>query len=218
MNRLATIFGTAASGKDTLLAQLDTDPYYKRVVNTTTRSPRHGEEIGKEYHFISSEQHDSYIDEGYYLTYAYAHGRYYGVLKTEVELAWIKDQLPIGHFGVADHIALWKEHDESRLAVASMALFPPDFDSWRSRMHSRLESRAIGQDEYFDRARSAISEIAFSLENKDRFTFIYSCGIDTMRQQVDGYLRNGKEITSDFTRINRFGSQLLEFLQKHGEV
>jgi guanylate kinase len=57
--------GKSASGKDTVYKEMQGYfPMLKNVVLYTTRPQRYGEIGGKEYHFITDEQMDEFIDSG----------------------------------------------------------------------------------------------------------------------------------------------------------
>lgn len=58
---IITITGPTGSGKSTLEKNLHTKfpDLYKKVISCTTRSPREGEEHGKDYYFMSQEEFDT---------------------------------------------------------------------------------------------------------------------------------------------------------------
>ena len=63
--------GPAGVGKSTVLGALFAgrdDLYFS--VSATTRQPREGEKDGKDYHFISPEQFNDWIENGEFLEYA----------------------------------------------------------------------------------------------------------------------------------------------------
>lgn len=85
---LIVLIGKTASGKTTIADFLSQNYGYKNIVTFTTRPIRKGEVDGYTYHFISEEEFDKKIDEGYFLeykTYTVADGSiwYYGSLKQE---------------------------------------------------------------------------------------------------------------------------------------
>lgn len=214
---IATIFGIAASGKDTLLAAMAVDTFYQRIVNTTTRTPRLGEIEGIAYDFISPEAHQAHLEAGNYLTNAQAHGRHYGVLMSSVERAWTEGRLPIGHFGVEDHKALWRQHDEGFLAVRSIALTIRSFDAWHARMSERLSDGLIDKQELFSRGRTARDETIFIHQNADRFVSVSTDTIVHTQASVDSYLKYGVDPVVDGESVQVFVDELDKFLGKNGE-
>ncbi len=86
--KLIVVSGPSGSGKSTLLDRLFADPPGKirRSVSATTRSPRPGEENGRDYHFLSLKEFQRRLAAGEFLEHAEVYsGRWYGTLKSEVE-------------------------------------------------------------------------------------------------------------------------------------
>jgi len=71
--------GPSGCGKSSLLNELykEIDNYYFSI-STTTRKPRDGEKDGIDYFFVSKDEFEKDIDDGYFLEYATVHGNYYG--------------------------------------------------------------------------------------------------------------------------------------------
>lgn len=83
---LLVLAGPAGSGKSTLCDRLvEEDPGFTRVVTSTTRAPRAGEENGVHYHFFTPEEFDGKVKAGEFLEWAWVHGdRRYGTLAASV--------------------------------------------------------------------------------------------------------------------------------------
>ena len=83
---LLVLAGPAGSGKSTLCDRLvDADMGFSRVVTSTTRAPRSGEEDGVHYHFFTPAQFDAKVAAGDFLEWAWVHGdRRYGTLAASV--------------------------------------------------------------------------------------------------------------------------------------
>ncbi|HZZ17977.1 MAG TPA: guanylate kinase [Opitutaceae bacterium] len=83
---LLVLAGPAGSGKSTLCDRLvAADMGFTRVVTSTTRSPRKGEEHGVHYHFFTPEAFDAKVKAGEFLEWAWVHGdRRYGTLAASV--------------------------------------------------------------------------------------------------------------------------------------
>ena len=83
--RLLVISGPAGSGKTTLCDRLRAEfPEIHRVVTTTSRPPRAGEEDGIDYHFVSPAQFQQGIEAGAFYEWARVHDRFYGSERREV--------------------------------------------------------------------------------------------------------------------------------------
>lgn len=84
---LIVVSGFSGSGKGTLMKELlarypDT---YALSISATTRSPREGEEDGREYFFVTKEEFEKMIAKGDLIEYAKYVENYYGTPKNYVE-------------------------------------------------------------------------------------------------------------------------------------
>ena len=85
---LLILSSPSGAGKSTLARRLMAwDPTMKFSVSATTRSPRPGEEDGREYFFRSREAFDSMVATGEMLEHAEVFGNLYGSPKAPVEAA-----------------------------------------------------------------------------------------------------------------------------------
>lgn len=85
---LLVICGKMCSGKDTIVKRL-INKGYKKVVTYTTRPKRRGETDGVDYHYISKEDFEGKIKDGFFLEYrmykvASGDTWYYGSAKQDV--------------------------------------------------------------------------------------------------------------------------------------
>lgn len=83
---LLVLAGPAGSGKTTLCNRMvDETPGFSRVVTSTTRDPRPGEENGVHYHFFSPEEFDQKVANDEFLEWAWVHRKNrYGTLASAV--------------------------------------------------------------------------------------------------------------------------------------
>lgn len=91
-NPLIILTGKTASGKDTVISKLLSRlPDFKKVMTTTSRSPRAGEKNGIDYFFISREDFKQKIEKGLFIEYVEYGGNFYGTEKTrlvDANLIW----------------------------------------------------------------------------------------------------------------------------------
>lgn len=89
---LVVASGFSGAGKGTLMKRL-MDKYnnYALSISATTRSPRQGEQEGREYFFRTREEFEKLIQEEQLIEYAEYVGNYYGTPK-----AYVEEQLKAG--------------------------------------------------------------------------------------------------------------------------
>tara|TARA_B100002019_G_C21054674_1_gene490964 strand:+ start:249 stop:722 length:474 start_codon:yes stop_codon:yes gene_type:complete len=80
------LVGKAAAGKDFLKNRL-VAKNFKPGISCTTRLPRHNEENGVDYHFMTEEQFKAKLDSGEMLEHMIFNNWYYGLTKEEFEQA-----------------------------------------------------------------------------------------------------------------------------------
>lgn len=90
---LYVVSAPSGAGKTSLLkAVLEKMPELKLSISHTTRAQRPGEEDGKDYHFVSTEQFKAMLKEDSFLEHAEVFGNFYGTSKL-----WLEQQLAQGH-------------------------------------------------------------------------------------------------------------------------
>lgn len=97
MGKLIVVTGPSGVGKGTLLRKL-LQRYPDRLtfsISATTRSPRSGEEHGREYWFWARTEFESQIAEGGFLEWAEYAGNLYGTPRQPIEQAIAKGQIMI---------------------------------------------------------------------------------------------------------------------------
>jgi len=79
---LFLISAPSGAGKTTLvhrvLTDLKNEVVLERVITYTTKEPRAGEKEGRDYHFVSTEQFDQLLAQGFFMEYSKAYTDYYG--------------------------------------------------------------------------------------------------------------------------------------------
>jgi guanylate kinase len=102
------VTGPSGAGKGTLIRELIRRvPGIEVTVSATTRERRPGEENGREYWFLSSEEFQRRIDEGEFLEWVeYVSGHRYGTLRSE-----------LGRIGDAGRLPLLELETEGALRV-----------------------------------------------------------------------------------------------------
>jgi guanylate kinase len=181
-------------------------------ISCTTRTPRNGEEHGKDYHFLSVPEFLERRGRGEFAESAEVHGNMYGTLKAEVERV----------FGVGRHVVMDIDIQGARQFVAAypesvlVFLLPPSAEvllgrltgrntESREAVHKRLtgardELAAVGSYQYvvvnddLERAYTQVASIVDAETVRHRRVPLLE---DRVRQLVDGLDR---EITK-YARI-----------------
>ena len=136
-------------GKGTLISELlQRVPDLELSISATTREPREGEENGREYHFLTTEEFDRRVEEKDFLEFATYSGNRYGTLRSEVER-----RLSAGHSVVLE-IEVQGAQQVRAAKPESVQIFiaPPDPSDLRSRLERRGTDSAEAIDSRLDTA------------------------------------------------------------------
>ncbi|KAF2704802.1 guanylate kinase [Pleomassaria siparia CBS 279.74] len=153
------ISGPSGSGKSTILKKLfeEYPDKFGFSVSHTTRSPRTGEENGREYHFVSKDDFLKLVDEKGFIEHAQFGGNHYGTSIKAVEEIAEKGRICIldiemeGVKQVANHPTFPRPR--------FLFLSPPDMEI----LEQRLRSRATDKEEAIvKRLNQAKVEIEFA--------------------------------------------------------
>lgn len=139
---LLILSSPSGAGKSTLARKLmQWDPSIRFSISATTRSPRPGEEDGREYYFRTRQDFETMVETGDMLEHAEVFGNFYGSPKAPVELAMKQGRDTL--FDID-----WQGGQQIRNSslgrdVVSIFILPPSMDE----LESRLLGRAQDSDE-----------------------------------------------------------------------
>ena len=139
MGNLVIISGPSGVGKGTIINKLK-EKYQSEnkklyvSVSYTTRSPRTGEENGKDYYFISTEEFQKLIKNNGLLEYnEYGTGKYYGTPKD-----MIFNYIDNGYDVILEiDVNGYQKIKELNLPLTSIFVAPPSMDELEKRLRSR---------------------------------------------------------------------------------
>jgi guanylate kinase len=154
MAKVFVITGPSGVGKGTLIKELlKAVPSLELSVSATTRSPRQGEENGRDYHFLAPEEFDQRKAEGDFLEFATYSGNRYGTLRSEVER-----RLEAGHSVVLEiEVQGAQQVRAAELESVQIFIAPPN----PAVLRERLSGRGTDSQEAIDeRLKVAEQELA----------------------------------------------------------
>jgi guanylate kinase len=154
MAKVFVITGPSGVGKGTLIKELlKAVPSLELSVSATTRSPRQGEENGRDYHFLTPGQFDERKEEGDFLEFATYSGNRYGTLRSEVER-----RLDAGHSVVLEiEVQGAQQVRAAELESVQIFIAPPN----PAVLRERLSGRGTDSQEAIDeRLKVAEQELA----------------------------------------------------------
>lgn len=164
---LIVITAPSGAGKSSLIAAaLKADPALRLSVSYTTRSPRPGEQDGREYHFVDEKAFLAMLERGEFLESAEVHGNRYGTSEKAItrELAARHDLiLEIDWQGAQQVRRLFPD-------CIGIFILPPSIDELERRMQKRGQDSAEVIRRRMTVARDEIShspEFDYAIINKD---------------------------------------------------
>jgi len=152
--RLFVVTGPSGAGKGTLIRKLvAARPDLAVAVSATTRSRRPGEEDGRDYHFLTTEQFQRRMDADDFLEFATYSGNRYGTLRSEVDRCLSSGQSVVLEIEVQGAQQVRAAMPES----VQIFISPPDPTHLRRRLEGRGTDSAEAIDE---RLKVAEQELA----------------------------------------------------------
>lgn len=164
---LIVVSAPSGAGKTTLVRMLlERDPQVRLSVSYTTRSPRPGEQDGREYNFVDIATFGAMRDRGDFLEWAEVHGNFYGTSRV-----WLAGQMAAGN-DVLLEIDWQGAQQVRRLFPDAVAIFilPPSV----AELERRLRGRGQDAEEVIQRRVAAalgemrhVGEFDFAIINND---------------------------------------------------
>ena len=169
---LVVFSGPSGVGKDTVLQRLlQRCPQVRLSVSATTRSPRAGEEDGKDYFFLDHEVFEEQIRQGKMLEYAEYCGNYYGTPSVPVE-TWMSE----GNDVILEIVVQGgTQVQQKRKDCVSIFLLPPSMKV----LENRLRGRGTEAEETIQKRMKAARE-----EVGKAFQYDYAVVNDDLEETV----------------------------------
>ena len=159
---LAVVSGFSGAGKGTVMkALLKEYDDYALSISVTTRSPRPGEEDGREYFFRTREEVEKMIAEDQLLEYAEYVGNYYGTPRFYVEDMLARGKNVILEIELQGAMQIKQKNPEAVLVFIT----PPSFEE----LKNRLIGRGTETEEVIN---SRLVRAAEEAEEMDKYDYI----------------------------------------------
>ncbi len=160
--RLFVVSGPSGVGKGTVVAEvMKRLPKLKKAITYTTRQPRPGEIIGKDYHFVTKNEFERLKREGTFLEWAEVYGNFYGSPKQEIEQLMAKGNDVVLVLDVQGALEVKKKIPHAVLIF----LEPPSLDELRR----RIEARGTDPPEAIERR---MAKAKWEMEQASKFDHI----------------------------------------------
>jgi len=155
---LLVVSGPSGAGKGTLVDRLTAArPECVFAISSTTRPRREGEVDGVQYEFVTREEFERRIAQGYFLEFAEVHGQLYGTPARFVDDGVRQGRVVVLDVDVQGGASVRRERPDA----ASVFVYPPSIDSLRQRLLSRGTD---GAEVIERRLRNAPAEMAQYVE------------------------------------------------------
>lgn len=190
---LTVISGFSGAGKGTVVKRLLEKYDYGLSISATTRSPRAGEQDGREYFFKSTEEFEQMIKEHQLIEYAQYVGNYYGTPKE-----YVVQQLEQGKDVILEIEMQGALHVRDIIPEVNLIfLTPPTVEELENRLRSRgTETEAVIK-ERMDRAKEEcryMEKYDYIVVNDDLETCVQNVheliqALHYKKEQQEGFIR-----------------------------
>lgn len=166
MSKIFVVSGPSGAGKGTILKRLrEVCPSIVTTVSCTTRSPRPGEENGKDYYFLSRCKFEEGVRNGDFLEYAEYSGNLYGTLKQEIDSIVSQMGIPILEIEVQGAQQVRENVEELPYRCCFIFIAPPSVDE----LERRLRSRGTESEESIN---ARLGRAKVELKEKNKYDYV----------------------------------------------
>ena len=183
--QLIVLCGPSGVGKSTISLRLRNEAGILYPVSTTTRSKRPGDDKGKNYDYVSTDEFFRRLDDDQFLEYAQVYGDYYGTPKhpTLDDLGAGKDVLL--EIDVQGALQVRYQYPEALMIF----ILPPDEPTLLERLKSRARDSA---DDITRRFRAAKREIHMAKGSRAFDHMVINDNLDRAVSEIRRIIANKK--------------------------
>jgi len=132
--KMIIVAAPSGAGKSSFVERLATeDSRIHDVITYTTRMMRHNESHGKPYFFISKEEFEKKIKEGFFVEWARVHTSLYGTSYEQIQLAWVRGKAVIMDIDIQGVVTFKSKYPEAK----TVFILPPSICELRRRVIKR---------------------------------------------------------------------------------
>ncbi len=160
---LIVVSAPSGAGKTTIIKRtLESIPQLVLSISHTSRLPRHGEQDGKDYFFISSEEFKIKISKGDFLEWAEVHGNFYGTSRVEIDTLIQNGKIAVLDIDVQGALQI---KNSDGINMVYIFIEPPSLEELRKRLQNRRTETSESIDIRIQNARKELAQ-------KDRYDYI----------------------------------------------
>jgi len=185
-DRMIIVSAPSGAGKSTIVRHLlEAGLGLEFSVSATSRPLRLGEQDGREYYFITSDEFRKRIDAGELLEWQEVYpGSYYGTLRSEVTRIHANGHSPVFDVDVVGGINIKKMYGDQALALF---IRPPSFEVLEARLRNRGTDSEASLQKRLDKVR-------WELEFADKFDCII------LNDKLEDALAESERVVREFLR------------------
>ncbi len=181
-NVLIVISGPSGVGKGTIAKLLvERNKNFALSVSCTTRSPRVGEENGREYFFLSKGEFLQRVDGNGFLEYSEHFGNFYGTPRSFVEEK-LKTSDVILEIDVNGGLSVKENYSDAVLVMIT----PPSIEE----IKRRLKKRSTETDEQIE---NRMQRIGYELEKQNLYDYtVVNDDLETAIKEIENIIKMEK--------------------------
>jgi len=186
-HKMIVVSAPSGAGKTTIVKHLiQKYPELGFSVSATSRKIREGEKDGREYHFVSSDEFRTMIDQEKLFEWQEVYpGSYYGTQVSEVDRIFSEGQFPVFDLDVVGGLNVKKMHGENALAIF---IRPPTYEI----LEKRLRSRATDSEESLQKR---LNKAKWELSLEKDFDAVI------VNDKLEDALKQAEKLVTDFLGI-----------------